>query len=88
MPPVRLISSGGDTDVVQFLKSYRRVPADKACSTRVEADQVTLWVFSRGQWVRRELGDQPKNSRSWCQNYLASVVGPARKSGDCALAVN
>jgi hypothetical protein len=77
MPPIRLISSGGDTDVVQFLKSYRRVPADKACSTRVEANQVTLWVFVRGRWVRREVEEQPKNSRSWCQNYLASVVSPA-----------
>ena len=63
------------TDLVKFLAPYRRVPNDAVCSARLKPDQLTLWVYAQGSWVRKNFTRIESGSGSWCGLYLGSALG-------------
>lgn len=70
-----LISAQQDTelDLIEFLRPYKRLSADKVCTQPIEASQVTVWVFKRGVWTQG-IPDRRVRNGSWCQSYLTSEL--------------
>jgi len=81
-PPRRLASAGPVSpegtrkdNLIEFLKSYTRLHTDDICAQRVDPSSLVAWVFVDGEWqVRRGIETQ-KDTKSWCQVYLTSMLG-------------
>jgi len=61
-------------DLMEFLRPYRRLTADRVCQTPIGTSQVVVWTF-QDKWRRAELKKPPQGPGSWCQAYLRSVLG-------------
>lgn len=80
-----LISAQRDTDLdlIEFLRPYKRLRAEKVCTQPVDSSQVTVWTFKGGAWTRG-VPNRTVHTGSWCQSYLTSALNLSRAEYDQA----
>lgn len=71
---VPLISPTAESDLLEFLKPYKKLSSDEICQTPIDASQLVVWTF-KGTWHRHDARKLPKKLGSWCQVYLTSLLG-------------
>jgi hypothetical protein len=82
---VPLISAQRDPelDLIEFLRPYKRLSADKVCTQPIEASQVSIWTSKSGVWTHG-VPDRAVRNGSWCQSYLTSALNLSRAEYDLA----
>jgi hypothetical protein len=80
-----LISAQRDTelDLIEFLRPYKRLSADKVCTQPIDASQVSIWTFKGSVWTHG-VPDRAVRNGSWCQSYLTSALNLSRVEYDRA----
>ena len=78
-----LISPTTELDLIEFLKPYRRLRAEKVCTQPVDSSQVTVWTFKGGAWTRG-VPNRTAHTGSWCQSYLTTALNLSRSEYDQA----
>lgn len=63
-----------ESDLLRFLKPYKRVNNASVCTQAVGQADVTFWVYDRGAWFRHD-GDKARNHQSWCHAFFKTVLG-------------
>ena len=82
---LQLISAQRDTelDLIEFLRPYKRLSADKVCAQPIDASQVSIWTFKGSVWTHG-VPDRAVRNGSWCQSYLTSALNLSRVEYDRA----
>ena len=80
---VPLISPTTELDLIEFLKHYKRLSADKVCTQPIDVSQVSVWTFKGGVWTHG-VPDRAVRNGSWCQSYLTSALNLSRNEYDRA----
>lgn len=70
----RAVPLSPESNLIEFLKPYRKLSSDQICKTPIDASQLVVWTF-RKKWTRYEARRMPQNKGSWCQAYLTSILG-------------
>jgi hypothetical protein len=82
---VRLSDVSGENTLSEFLTNYKRVYFDEVCMRRINRNQIAVWVYVHGKWMR-DLQDTPKSlpigDESWCRFFLRKTLDVSRQNYD------